>query len=33
MFVREPPPQRSEYDVLMSRVDALAEEIRMLQGG
>jgi 8-oxo-dGTP pyrophosphatase MutT (NUDIX family)/DNA-binding transcriptional regulator YhcF (GntR family) len=31
MFVREPPPQRSEYEVVMSRVDALAEEIRMLQ--
>jgi 8-oxo-dGTP pyrophosphatase MutT (NUDIX family)/DNA-binding transcriptional regulator YhcF (GntR family) len=31
MFVREPPPQRSEYDVVMSRVDSLAEEIRILQ--
>ena len=31
MYVREPPPQRSEYDVVMNRVDELAEEIRMLQ--
>ena len=31
MFVREAPPERSEYEVVMSRVDALAEEIRALQ--
>jgi len=31
MFVREPPPRQSEYEVIMSRVDALAEEIRALQ--
>jgi 8-oxo-dGTP pyrophosphatase MutT (NUDIX family)/DNA-binding transcriptional regulator YhcF (GntR family) len=31
MYVRQPPPERSEYDVVISRVDALAEEIRLLQ--
>lgn len=30
-FVREPKPERAEYDVVMERVDALAEEIRLLQ--
>lgn len=32
MYVREPPPKRSEYDAVMDRVDELAEEIRLLQG-
>lgn len=31
MYVREPPPKRSEYDAVMDRVDELAEEIRLLQ--
>lgn len=30
-FVREPKPERAEYDVVMERVDALAEEIRLLR--
>ena len=31
MYAREPRPQRSEYDAVMSRVDQMAEEIRVLQ--
>lgn len=31
MFVCQPPPERSEYDVAMSRMDELAEEIRRLK--
>ena len=31
MFVRRPDPERSEYDVVMERVDDLAEEIRQLR--
>ena len=30
-FVRMPPPERSEYDEVMGRVDELAEEIRQLR--
>lgn len=30
-FVRKPLPERSEYDVVMARVDELAEEIRLLR--
>lgn len=31
MYVREPPPERTEYDAVMGRVDELAEEIRLLR--
>jgi DNA-binding GntR family transcriptional regulator len=31
MFVRKPPPEHSEYEVVMERVDALAEELRLLR--
>lgn len=30
-FVRKLSPERSEYDIVMSRVDELAEEIRLLR--
>lgn len=30
-YVRKPPPERSEYETVMCRVDELAEEIRLLR--
>ena len=31
MYARKPPAEHSEYDAVMGRVDALAEEVRLLQ--
>ena len=31
MYVREPEPERHEYDEVMGRVNELAEEVRLLQ--